>query len=191
MKGFFQAGFVFLALWGWSPVLFAMDTDPSPSPTPNRSPIDIHYTTLGGLQYSIREVPLSRDVDLEGLIQPLGDYETMRLLKRAEASDSLGRVLGGAGFLGLATGVVGILTTSRSGQTPFWITAIGSGLLYNIGGLFRQEAQTAKFNSVQRYNRFARGEEQPLPQTPKDEKSLLDFATPVPAMDKKGKTGEK
>ncbi len=190
MRGFFSWSLLsFLSLA--SPALYAQEKAATASSAPKRAPIEIHFSTLGGLQYSIGDVPLAGYGDLEDLIKPLGDYEAMRLLKRSESSDLLSKILGGAGFLGLATGAVGILTSSSSDQRPFWITAVGSGILYNIAGLFRSESQTAKFNSVQRYNRFARGEEQTLPQTPEDEKSLLDFATPTPSPDKNGKTGKK
>src|SRR5581483_1764906 len=98
-----------------------------------------------------------------------------RLLKKSESSESNGKIFGTVGFLGLVTGLVGILKTSSSQQTPFLITAIGGAVSFDIGNLFQTEAQTSKFNSVQRYNRFARGEEQVLPQTPQDEKALLNF----------------
>jgi hypothetical protein len=71
---------------------------------------------------------------------------------------------------------VGIVDSSGSQQPPFLITAAGGAVLFDIGMLFGSESQTAKFNAVQRYNRFANGREQVLPQAPTDEKSLLPAA---------------
>jgi hypothetical protein len=142
-------------------------------------PIEIHYTTLAGLTYSINDEVLLNNKDFETLIFPLNDYEAIRLLKRSESSASTGGVLQIIGVGGLLTGITGLLTSSPSQRTPFWITAIGGGISLDIGGLFQTESQTTKFGSVQRYNRFARGEEQALPQTPQDEKSLLNFDQPV------------
>lgn len=146
-----------------------------PSGEPKLRPIEIEYRTLGGLQYSIDGRLLTRYGDFEQLVSPLRDYESERLLKRSESSDLNSKIFGVAGFLGLVTGVVGLLTTPSNQQTPFWVTAIGGSVLVDIGGLFQSEAQTTKFNCVQRYNRFARGEEQVLPQGPSDDKSLLNF----------------
>jgi hypothetical protein len=58
------------------------------------------------------------------------------------------------------------------------LVALGGDVTFDIGLLFATESQTTKFNAVQRYNRFAYGREQMLPQTPMDEKSLL---APIPA----------
>lgn len=136
-------------------------------------PIEIHYTTLGGLSYSCDDVPLINYKDFEELIYPLNDYESMRLLKRSESSADNGKIFGAIGLAGLVTGIVGLLTTSSDQRTPFWITGIGGAVVFDIGSLFQSESQTAKFNSAQRYNRFARGQEQVLPKTPDNEKSLL------------------
>jgi hypothetical protein len=48
-----------------------------------------------------------------------------------------------------------------------------------IASLLGLDSQSSKYNAVERYNRVVRGEDQPLPQAPADEKSLL------PALDKK------
>jgi len=81
--------------------------------------------------------------------------------------------------------VAGLLLTPGEEHGGFLVTAVGGSLTFNIGGFFRTEAQTAKFNSVQRYNRFARGEEQKLPGGPADEKELLNFGpAPDPARSK-------
>jgi hypothetical protein len=144
-------------------------------------PIETHYTTLSGLSYSMDDEALLRDKDFETLIFPLNDYEAIRLLKRSESSASTGEIFKIVGAAGLLTGLTGLLTSPSSQRTPFWIAAVGGGISFDIGGLFQTESQTTKFGSVQRYNRFARGEEQVLPQTPQDEKSLLNFDQPVKA----------
>ncbi len=143
-------------------------------------PIEVEDHTLGGLQYSVDGRLLVRYQDFEQLLAPLRDYETQRLLKRSEAADGDSKIFGLVGLAGLATGVVGLLTSPSSQKGPFWVTAIGGAVAFDVGGLFQTEAQTAKFNCVQRYNRFARGEEQILPQGPSDEKSLLNFGTATP-----------
>lgn len=138
-------------------------------------PVEVEYHTVGGLHYSVDGESLNRYGDFEELISPLRDYELNRLLKCSESSDFNSKIFGVAGFAGLATGVIGLLTSPSNQQTPFWLTAVGGGVLIDIGGLFQSEAQTTKFNCIQRYNRFARGEEQVLPQAPTNEKELLDF----------------
>ena len=152
-------------------------------------PIIIHFATLGGLQYSIGDELLTSDKQFEDLIYPLRDFETARLLKKSESSHLNSMIFGVIGAAGLLTGIVGLLTTHSDRQTPFWIAAVGGGLCIDIGGLFGSESQTSKFNCVQRFDRFARGEEQILPQGPSDEKSLMDFGhdtrKPIPGPDGK------
>jgi hypothetical protein len=141
-------------------------------------PIEINYSTLTGLCYFHDGESLTQYKEFEDLIYPLKDFEASRLLKRSETSDFDAKIFTSAGFAGLVTGIVGLLTTSSKHQTGFWMTAVGGAILIDIGGLFQSEAQTSKFNCAQRYNRFARGEEQVLPQVPKDENSLLNFSKP-------------
>ncbi|HEY5039185.1 MAG TPA: hypothetical protein VIJ93_08960 [bacterium] len=155
---------------------FSQTAPNSSSPaTLNLKPIEVNYTTLSGLHYSIGDETLSNYVDFEQLLFPLKDYETIRLLKQSESSELRAKIFNGVGLAGFATGIVGLLTSPSNQQIPFWITAIGGGISLDVGGLFFSESQTTKFNSVQRYNRFARGEEQVMPQGPSDEKSLLQF----------------
>jgi hypothetical protein len=138
-------------------------------------PIEIHYTTLTGLSYFNEDGFLESYKDFEDLILPLRDYEATRLLKKSESSDLNAKIFGGAGLAGVLTGVLGLLLDSSKDKTGFWVATIGGGIVFDIGGLFKSESQTAKFNCVQRYNRFARGESQVLPQVPEDEKALLNF----------------
>ena len=159
---------------------FSMAQAQTPSGIAKLSPISVDYTTLGGLRYSMGDVSLNGYAELTQVISPLNDYEASRLLKRSESSDLNGKIFSGVGLAGLLTGLVGVLTTSSNQRTPFWIAAAGGGICLDIGSLFKSEAQTAKFNCVQRYNRFARGEEQVLPKGPSDEKSLLNFSKDDP-----------
>jgi hypothetical protein len=147
----------------------------SGSVTLELTPIKIDYTTMGGLQYSFEEVSLTEYRQFEILVSPLRDYEATRLLKRSEAASLNATIFGVAGFLSLATGVVGMLTSHKDQQGGFLAAAIGGAITWDIGQLFQSEARTTKFNCVQRFNRFARGEEQVLPATPQDEKSLIEF----------------
>jgi hypothetical protein len=181
-----------LALGGFPCRLMAAENSNAPASNDAKlKPIEVNYTTLGGLSYSIGDEALSGYKEFEDLVLPLRDYEATRLLKRSEASEVNAKIFGTLGLAGFATGIIGVLTAPPSQQTPFWITAIGGGISIDIGGLFQSEAQTTKFNSVQRYNRFARGEEQVLPQMPRDEKSLLNFSPSKPAPTPKAKNPPK
>jgi len=118
--------------------------------------------------------------DFHEVIDPLKDYEAKRLLDRSQAADDLAKIFKIIGFAAVAGGVAGILTTSKSSdQTNFLLAAVGGELTFDVGLLFGAESQTTKFNAVQRYNRFAYGREQILPQAPMDEKSLLPGSSPV------------
>jgi hypothetical protein len=167
-------GFIFFSL-AFSPLSAQETANSSDTVEPKLIPIEINYHSLEGLQYSLQGVPLTRYPEFEALVFPLRDWEATRLLKSSETSDSNSKIFDAIGFAGLVTGVVGLLTSPSNHQPPFWITAIGGGVLIDIGGIFQMEAQGAKFNCAQRYNRFARGEEQILPKGPENEKSLLNF----------------
>lgn len=167
--------FYFIILWGAEASFQALAQAQPASPASGLRPVEVRFSTLGGLRYAIDDVPLSSYADLERIISPLHDYEASRLLKRSESSDSNSKIFSGAGVVGLLSGLAGILANSPDKRAPFWITAAAGGVCFDIGMLFRSESSTSKFNCVQRYNRFARGEEQVLPQGPSDEKSLLSF----------------
>lgn len=160
-------------------------------PDAKMRPIEVHSSTLFGLQYSLDDSPLLSYRDFEELIAPLRDQEATRLLRKSESSALSGSILRLLGFAGALTGAAGLLTGSSNEQTGFLLTAAGGGICINIGGLFQSESQSAKFNCVQRYNRFARGEEHVLPEAPADEKSLLDFGKPINAPVKNTKSGKK
>jgi hypothetical protein len=164
------------ALLFYPPWVMAQPTrDASNTSGSTLKPIEVRASTLFGLTYSIDEEVLWRDRDFEDLIFPLHDYEATRLLKRSESSGSVGGILGLVGIGGLVTGFTGILGSPSDKQTPFWVTAVGAALTFEISGFFLSEAKSTKFNAVQRYNRFALGQEHVLPQVPANEKSLLDF----------------
>jgi hypothetical protein len=147
-------------------------------------PIDVHFTTVDGLTYAYGDDALKTFQDFHDVMDPLKDFETQRLINRSQSSEDDSKLFKMFGLIGAVVGVAGIATGSSNQQTPFIITALGGGVLFDIGTLFASESQTTKFNSVQRYNRFAYGREQVLPQTPTDEKSLLPMSasslTPTP-----------
>jgi hypothetical protein len=166
--------FIGLPLWSQTPVV-------TPSTSANAisfKPIDVRFSTLGGLSYTQGDDVLKNYQDLQDVLGSLKDFETERLLNRSESAYFNSKIFELVGLVGAITGVTGLLTTSGNQQTPFWFTAAGGGVLFDIGTLFGSEAETAKFNAVQRYNRFAYGREQILPQAPTDEKSLLPITTP-------------
>src|SRR5665811_585383 len=89
---------------------FAQNNPDQPGATNHKlKPIEISYTTLSGLCYSLDHEFLRNDKDFEDLIFPLNDYESSRLLKRSESSASIGQILKYIGLAGLLTGVTGIL----------------------------------------------------------------------------------
>ncbi len=153
-------------------------------------PIDVHFTTVDGLTYAYGDDALKTYQDFHDVMDPLKDFETQRLINCSQSSDDTSKLFKMFGLIGAVVGVAGIATVPANQQTPFIITALGGGVLFDVGTIFASESQTAKFNSVQRYNRFAYGREQVLPQTPADEKSLLPMTAPGSTVtpETKGKT---
>jgi hypothetical protein len=147
--------------------------------TPNLIPIDTRLTTLDGLTYTQSGDEVKSYQDFHSIFDPLNDFETERLINHSQSVFVTSKFVESAGLIGVVVGVVGLLTNS-SNQTPWWITATGGGVVFDIGTFFGADAQTSKFNAIQRYNRFAYGREQALPQASVDEKSLLPMATPSP-----------
>ena len=160
-------------LWGQTPTV-----TPVSSSNIGLKPIDVRFSTLNGLSYAQGDDELKNYQDFQEVLGSIKDFETQRLLNGSESAQFTSKLFESVGFVGAIVGVTGLLTTSANQQPPYWITAIGGGVLFDIGTFFGMEAQTAKFNAVQRYNRFAYGREAVLPQAPTDEKSLLPSATP-------------
>ena len=150
--------------------------------TLNLVPIDTRLTTLDGLTYTQRGDEVKNYQDFHTIFDPLNDFETERLINHSESTLVTSKLIESAGLIGVVVGVVGLLTSPSSEQTPWWITAVGGAVVFDIGTFFGADAQTSKFNAVQRYNRFAYGREQVLPQAPTDEKSMLPGATPSIAL---------
>jgi hypothetical protein len=148
------------------------------SVTLNLIPIDTRLTTLDGLTYTQRGDEVKSYQDFHTIFDPLNDFETERLINHSESALVTSKLIESAGLIGVVVGVVGLLTSLSSQQTPWWITAAGGAVVFDIGTFFGTDAQTSKFNAVQRYNRFAYGREQVLPQAPMDEKSMLPVAVP-------------
>jgi hypothetical protein len=161
-------------------------TPTSASVTLNLIPIDTRFSTLEGITYTQSADEVRSYQDFHSIFDPLNDFETERLINHSQSVLVTSKLIESAGLIGAVVGVVGLLTNS-SNQTPWWITAAGGGVLFDIGTLFGADAQTSKFNAVQRYNRFAYGREQVLPQASVDEKSLLPMASPNAAVTPDGK----
>lgn len=153
-------------------------TPAAPSNSINLKPIDVRFTTMDGLTYSLAGDELKSYQDFHEVMDPLKDFETQRLISRSESSRDTSGIFKMVGLLGAVVGVVGAVSSPANQQGPFLLTALGGGVLFDVSTFFASESQTAKFNAVQRYNRFAYGREQVLPQTPTDEKSLLPVAAP-------------
>jgi hypothetical protein len=151
---------------------------PSASASVTLIPIDIRFSTLDGLTYTQSGDEVKSYQDFHLILDPLKDFETERLINHSQSAMITSKLIGSAGLIGAVVGVVGLFTSSSNQQTPWWITAAGGGVLFDIGTLLGVEAQTSKFNAVQRYNRFAYGREQILPQAVVDEKSMLPVAAP-------------
>jgi hypothetical protein len=136
---------------------------------------------LLGVLYFQEEVYLTTHEQFKGLIDPLRDHDASRYLQEDATAGEAGEIFHWVGLAGLITGLVGVLTTSGDHQAPFWGVATGGGLSFSLGNLFSGDAKAARFNAVQRYNRFARGEEQVLPKPMEDEKSLLNMDSLKPS----------
>jgi hypothetical protein len=142
-------------------------------------PIDVRLTTLGGWEYSVQGRKMAWPKDFESRLDGLNDFEVSRMLKKSKSSGLLSQI-----FMGLGIGGEIATIALNSGSKPggdrigFWFPLIGSFLAFESSTYFQMEAATAEFNAVKRYNRFAQGKEQVLPQGPQDEKSLLNFNTP-------------
>jgi hypothetical protein len=148
------------------------------SVTLNLIPIDTRFSTIDGLTYAQSGDEVKSYQDFHQIFDPINDFETERLINHSESTQVTSKLVESAGLIGVVAGVVGLLTSSSNQQTPWWITAAGGAVVFDIGTFFGADAQTSKFNAVQRYNRFAYGREQVLPQAPADEKSMLPVTAP-------------
>jgi len=149
-------------------------------------PIDVRLTTFGGMGYSVDGRDMVWPKDFEDRIDSLNDFEASRLLKKSKSSGGLSPLFLGLGLAGeVATIIINSGSNGGGDRIGFWLPLIGSLLAGEIGAYLQMEANTAKFNAVKRYNRFARGQEQVLPQGPSDDKFLMDFSTSLEAPKKK------
>src|SRR6185369_13966304 len=104
-------------------------------------PIDVRYTTLGGFEYSSGEKKLDSNRDLEGIMEPLGDHEVDRLMKKSRDSDLLAVLSRAAGVIGAAAGLAVLAGEPSRKLAVQWALPLGGGLvLLDIGGLFGSEA---------------------------------------------------
>ncbi len=148
-------------------------------------PIHSCFSTLNGFEYECAGKKLGSDSDFKTLFVKSNDFEVQHQFSECEANGTTGSVLaviGGAGCLGSA---VGYFSTADSNDKTACVWGFAfSAVVGMLGELFLKGAESAKFNAVQRYNRFALGQEAVLPQGPKDEKDLLNFSSPGPGSDK-------
>jgi hypothetical protein len=147
--------------------------------TSGLSPIHTHFSTLGGFEYQCAGKKLESDKDFSPFFESSNDFEVQRLFKDSQGSGTAGTILetvGGAGCVGSA---VGYFSTNNSGDKTgcAWVF-ISSAVVGLVGDWFLKDAESSKFNAVQRYNRFARGQEAVLPKGPENEKDLLNFGSP-------------
>ncbi len=148
--------------------------------------IEVRLTTLGGFGYSIQGRDLNHFEEIKERIVSINDFEASRMIKRSESSDLISKILIGLGIGGEIATIAANGGPSTNGERAgFWFPLIGCVLAAEAGSFFQLEANTAKFNAVKRYNRFARGQEQVLPQAPTDDKSLLNFNNTVETAPKK------
>jgi hypothetical protein len=144
------------------------------------SAIKTSWSTWNGFEYESDGKRLADQRDFENKFSATNDFEVQRLFRDSEGQGAAGTwlaILGGAGGLGTA---MGYFTSSNTNEKTAYACAFAaSTILFGLGECFLKEGESAKFNAVQRYNRFARGQEAVLPQGPKNEKDLLNFGAPV------------
>ncbi len=173
---------LFNAVERYNQIYWGETTDfPSTKYAKGLNPIHTHFSTLNGFEYECDGKRLGGAEDFKPLFDAANDHEVQRLFNNSEGAGTLGSVLevtGGGGCLGT---VVGYLSSSNSGdKTAYAWGFASSAVAALVGDLFLKGAESSKFNAVQRYNRFARGQEAVLPKEPENEKDLLNFGAPVP-----------
>lgn len=152
----------------------------SARPAKGLVPIHTHFSTWNGFEYECAGKKLESSNDFTPLFESSNDYEVQRLFKDSEGSGTVGSILGIAGGLGCLGSAVGYFSSENSGGKTGFAWAFASSAVVGLAGdLFLKGAESGKFNAVQRYNRFARGQEAVLPKGPENEKELLNFDSPV------------
>jgi hypothetical protein len=119
------------------------------------TPIQTHWTALGGMQYLQNNKVLSGP-ELKMVISSLNDSQASTLLNQSESDETLG-------FFGLG-GSVALSVTSLffpdtiihvaglNISTPYMPLAVPGAVLGIVGGLLELDSITEKYASVQRYN---------------------------------------
>ena len=149
--------FIFIlwaGFWGWP--LFARAGE-SPEKTPGPPPIGTHWTTLSGMQY-LRDDQVLSGPELETAVDSLKDPESSALLRKSEEDETWGFIEIGAS-VGLSIAVLFVPNTQiyAAGlkiSTPYLPLAVPGTVLGIVGALLEDEAGTAKYAAVQRYNRL-------------------------------------
>jgi hypothetical protein len=149
-------------------------------PAKGLAPIHTHFSTWNGFEYECAGKKLENSKDFTPLFEAANDYEVQRLFKDSEGSGTMGSILGVAGVLGCLGSAAGYFSSENSGEKTGFVWAFASSAVVGwVGNLFLKGAESGRFNAVQRYNRFARGQEAVLPKGPENEKELLNFDSPV------------
>jgi hypothetical protein len=85
-----------LSLWGQIPA-----ATPSGATTVlNFKPIDVRFTTVDGLTYSLGDDALKSYQDFHEVMDPLKDFETQRLINRSASSQETSNILRMVGLIG-------------------------------------------------------------------------------------------
>ena len=116
----------------------------------------------GGMNYSLDGKKIRHYRDFNEIINSLHDEESSKLIREAQSADLVSWIL-------LMTGIpVGIDVGLVYKPVPFlgldWTDRISSGFVaaqvfLALGAIFETNAESLKYNAVQRYNHLVRGEE--------------------------------
>ena len=135
------------------------NNSPSTKDAKGLNPIHTHFSTLNGFEYECNGKRLGGSEDFKLLFEAANDHEVQRLFNDSVGVGTIGSVLeatGGVGCLGTA---VSYLSSSNSGDKTSYAWGFAtSAVVALVGDLFLKGAESSKFNAVQRYNRFARGQ---------------------------------
>lgn len=140
-------------LWAQSPV----QASPFPTGKSIDSRMDYGLFDLlgGGINYSIDGKPISRYEDFKSLIYPLRDKEASDLIRESEEMHSAAWVLYVSGGLTSVDVALAFKPVPLIGVD--WFDRITTGVVageifWGIGALLDGNADSRKYNAVQRYN---------------------------------------
>jgi hypothetical protein len=151
-----------------TPLASAETKETNPKGTAASSPpIEMKMNTglfgiLGSsVDYSLEGRKLERYEDFKALIYPLQDEEASRLIRDSQSHDLIARLFYGGGV------AVGVDVALSFKPVPVlnddFFDRVATGfftaqILWGAGLIFQANAESDKFNAIQRYNHQARGE---------------------------------